>query len=63
MFLEDPDDKSSRFRQPGEHGPKPAEVYGFVGSITTIVATGIPCLWHLKKFAQLRICFSPSNLP
>jgi hypothetical protein len=24
----------------GEHGPKPSEVYGFVGSITTVIATG-----------------------
>ncbi|KAL6180582.1 hypothetical protein ACLB2K_047243 [Fragaria x ananassa] len=31
-----PDTKASGF-----HGPKPAEVYGFVGSITTVVATGI----------------------
>lgn len=23
-----------------EHGPKPSEVYGFVGSITTVIATG-----------------------
>ncbi|KAL2490162.1 Phosphatidylinositol N-acetylglucosaminyltransferase [Abeliophyllum distichum] len=23
----------------GEHGPKPSEVYGFVGSITAVVAT------------------------
>ena len=33
----DPDVKASEF-----HGPKPAEVYGFVGSITTVVATGGP---------------------
>ena len=36
----DPDDKSSGFGVAGEHGPKPAEVYGFVGSISTVVATG-----------------------
>jgi len=26
----------------GDHGPKPSEVYGFLGSIiTTVVATGL----------------------
>ena len=37
----DPDDKTSGFGVVGEHGPKPAEVYGFVGSISTVVATGL----------------------
>lgn len=37
----DVDDKASGFGLSGQHGPKPGEVYGFVGSITTIVATGI----------------------
>ncbi|MBA0796565.1 hypothetical protein Gohar_007328, partial [Gossypium harknessii] len=32
----DPSDKKSNS---GAHGPKPFEVYGFVGSITTVVAT------------------------
>ena len=36
MSFVDPDIKAS-----GLHGPKPAEVYGFVGSITTVVATGL----------------------
>ncbi|XVF31786.1 hypothetical protein REPUB_Repub17cG0022400 [Reevesia pubescens] len=27
------------------HGPKPSEVYGFVGSIATVVATGIFLVW------------------
>ncbi|XP_048447746.1 phosphatidylinositol N-acetylglucosaminyltransferase subunit P isoform X1 [Pyrus x bretschneideri] len=36
----DPDDKASGF-----HGPKPSEVYGFVGSITTVVATVIFLVW------------------
>ncbi|XP_020235558.1 phosphatidylinositol N-acetylglucosaminyltransferase subunit P isoform X2 [Cajanus cajan] len=35
----DPDDKTSGFGLSGDHGPKPSEVYGFVGSITTVVAT------------------------
>ncbi|KAB2017883.1 hypothetical protein ES319_D08G192400v1 [Gossypium barbadense] len=29
----------------GEHDPKPSEVYGFVGSITTVVATTIYLAW------------------
>lgn len=37
----DPDDKTSGFGLSGDHGPKPSEVYGFVGSITTVVATGL----------------------
>lgn len=36
-----PDDKASGFGVSGEHGPKPLEVYGFVGSISTVVATGV----------------------
>ncbi|XP_010933523.1 phosphatidylinositol N-acetylglucosaminyltransferase subunit P isoform X1 [Elaeis guineensis] len=28
-----------------EHGPKPSEVYGFVGSITTVIATVIFLVW------------------
>ncbi|XVF20854.1 hypothetical protein REPUB_Repub12eG0038800 [Reevesia pubescens] len=30
----------SAFGVSGEHGPKPSEVYGFVGSISTVVASG-----------------------
>ncbi|XP_050235555.1 phosphatidylinositol N-acetylglucosaminyltransferase subunit P [Mercurialis annua] len=41
----DPDDKASGFGVSGEHGPKTSEVYGFVGSITTIVATVIFLVW------------------
>ncbi|THF98759.1 hypothetical protein TEA_017831 [Camellia sinensis var. sinensis] len=33
------DDQASGFGVSGEHGPKPSEVYGFVGSISTVVAT------------------------
>ncbi|XP_057807910.1 phosphatidylinositol N-acetylglucosaminyltransferase subunit P [Salvia miltiorrhiza] len=29
----------------GKHGPKPSEVYGFVGSITTVVFTVIFIVW------------------
>ena len=37
----DPDEKAaSGFGVSWEQSPKPSEVYGFVGSITTAVATG-----------------------
>ncbi|KAL2463758.1 Phosphatidylinositol N-acetylglucosaminyltransferase [Forsythia ovata] len=44
----DPDNRassSSGFGVSGEHGPKPSEVYGFVGSITAVVATVIFIIW------------------
>lgn len=41
----DRDDKAPGFGLSGEHGPKPSEVYGFVGSITTVVATGVYLIW------------------
>ncbi|KAI5647570.1 hypothetical protein M9H77_33575 [Catharanthus roseus] len=40
-----PDDKASGFGVSGEHGPKPLEVYGFVGSITTVVAAVMFFIW------------------
>ncbi|KAK6919886.1 PIG-P [Dillenia turbinata] len=43
-FLEQ-DDRASGFGLSGEHGPKPSEVYGFVGSISTVVATVIFFIW------------------
>lgn len=46
VSFSDPDDKASGFGLSGEHGPKPSEVYGFVGSITTIVATGLQIMLH-----------------
>ncbi|KAL3537147.1 hypothetical protein ACH5RR_000513 [Cinchona calisaya] len=40
------DDKwASGFGVSGEHGPKPSEVYGFVGSISTVVAAVIFLVW------------------
>ncbi|EXB70707.1 hypothetical protein L484_023893 [Morus notabilis] len=45
VSFQDPDEKLSGFRLPEEHGPKTSEVYGFVGSITTIVATAIFLIW------------------
>ncbi|KAF8380665.1 hypothetical protein HHK36_028155 [Tetracentron sinense] len=41
----DPDDKVSGFAVSEEHGPKPSEVYGFVGSISTVVTTVIFLVW------------------
>lgn len=50
----DPDEISSGFGLSGDHGPKPSEVYGFVGSITTVVATGLlpsyPALHNFNSF-------------
>lgn len=40
-----PDDKASGFGVSGEHGPKPLEVYGFVGTISTVVSTVIFLVW------------------
>lgn len=50
----DPDDKANSFGIPGEHGPKPSEVYGFVGSISTVVATG-PLHLSLLSFIVIKI--------
>ncbi|KAK7856362.1 phosphatidylinositol N-acetylglucosaminyltransferase subunit P [Quercus suber] len=41
----DADERTSGFGVSGEHGPKPSEVYGFVGSITTVIATVIFLVW------------------
>lgn len=47
----DPDDKAaSGFGVSGDHGTKSSEVYGFVGSITTVVATGV-FNFHLLEFS------------
>ncbi|EPS65066.1 hypothetical protein M569_09715, partial [Genlisea aurea] len=37
--------RKERTSFPGEHGPKPSEVYGFIGSITTVVFTAIFLMW------------------
>lgn len=39
----DPVEKTPGFAD--EHGPKTSEVYGFVGSITTVIATVIFLVW------------------
>ncbi|KAM7471986.1 hypothetical protein LguiA_010169 [Lonicera macranthoides] len=41
----DPDDKVSGIDGSGDHGPKSSEVYGFVGSISTVVATVVFMVW------------------
>lgn len=38
-------DKGLEFGSSGRHGPKPSEVYGFVGAITTVVAMVIFFIW------------------
>lgn len=46
----DPDDKAaSGFGVSGDHGTKSSKVYGFVGSITTVVTTGV-FNFHLLEF-------------
>jgi len=39
-FLDFDDKNNSTSGLSADHGPKPSEVYGFVGSIITVVATG-----------------------
>ncbi|KAK4379528.1 hypothetical protein RND71_001390 [Anisodus tanguticus] len=45
VFFPDSDDKGSGFGVSGDQGPKTSEVYGFVGSITTVVATVLFLVW------------------
>lgn len=40
-FLDSDDKNKPASGLSPDHGPKPSEVYGFVGSITTVVATGL----------------------
>uniref|UniRef100_A0A2P2JJQ8 PIG-P domain-containing protein n=1 Tax=Rhizophora mucronata TaxID=61149 RepID=A0A2P2JJQ8_RHIMU len=49
----DPNDKASGFGISGEHGPKTFEVYGFVGCITTVVATVVFLVWAYVPEAWL----------
>ncbi|XP_062175140.1 phosphatidylinositol N-acetylglucosaminyltransferase subunit P [Alnus glutinosa] len=63
-FSLDADDRASGFGVSGEHGPKPSEVYGFVGSITTVVATVIFLVWAYVPEAWLHyigIFYYPSR--
>ncbi|GAB2210597.1 hypothetical protein Drorol1_Dr00015865 [Drosera rotundifolia] len=54
-FLE-PEDKGSGFGVSGEHGPKPIEVYGFVGSITTVATTVMYFIWAYVPESWLHSC-------
>ncbi|KAK7280618.1 hypothetical protein RJT34_25683 [Clitoria ternatea] len=58
------DDKTSGFGFSGDHGPKPSEVYGFVGSITTVVATVVFLVWAYVPESWLQsvgISYYPSR--
>ncbi|KAK9705900.1 hypothetical protein RND81_07G090900 [Saponaria officinalis] len=58
------DDKASEIGISGQRGPKPAEVYGFVGSITTVVATVIFFIWAYfpeKWLHSVGIFYYPSR--
>ncbi|XP_026406951.1 phosphatidylinositol N-acetylglucosaminyltransferase subunit P-like [Papaver somniferum] len=60
----DPDDKVSGFPVSEEHGTKPSEVYGFVGSISTIMTTVIYFVWAYTPEPWLRsvgITYYPSR--
>ncbi|KAJ6679283.1 hypothetical protein OIU79_019105 [Salix purpurea] len=52
-----PDDKTaSGFAVSGDHGTKSSEVYGFAGSITTVVATAVfnlASMWKLSSVISL----------
>nr|GMD62498.1 phosphatidylinositol N-acetylglucosaminyltransferase subunit P-like [Ipomoea batatas] len=45
VLFPDSNNKVSTFGVPADYGPKPSEVYGFVGSISTVVATVIFLVW------------------
>ncbi|KAJ7951954.1 Phosphatidylinositol N-acetylglucosaminyltransferase subunit P [Quillaja saponaria] len=60
----DIDERSSGFGVSGEHGPKASEVYGFVGSITTVVASVIFFVWaHVPEswLHSIGIFYYPSR--
>lgn len=63
VSISDPDEKSaSGFAR--QHGPKPSEVYGFVGSITTVIATVIYLVWAYTPepwLHSLGITYYPSK--
>ncbi|KAL1191591.1 Phosphatidylinositol N-acetylglucosaminyltransferase subunit P [Cardamine amara subsp. amara] len=56
--------RSSPFRASEVQGPKPSEVYGFVGSISTVVATVIFLIWAYvpdKLLESIGIHYYPSR--
>lgn len=63
--LQDSDStRSSPFRASQVQGPKPSEVYGFVGSISTVVATLIFLIWAYvpdKLLESIGIHYYPSR--
>ncbi|XP_051150975.1 phosphatidylinositol N-acetylglucosaminyltransferase subunit P [Andrographis paniculata] len=55
---------STGFGVSGEHGPKLSEVYGFVGSITTVVSTVVFIMWAYvpdRWLHSVGICYFPSR--
>lgn len=70
-FLDSDDKNNSASGLSADHGPKPSEVYGFVGSITTVVATGFVsypqsyhlfCLIESKNYNYKNFTFFSLNL-
>lgn len=62
VSISDPGEGGNTFSQ--QHGPKPAEVYGFVGSITTVIATVIYLAWAYTPepwLHSLGITYYPSK--
>ncbi|CAH2047879.1 unnamed protein product [Thlaspi arvense] len=60
-FQDSDSSKSSPFKV---HGPKPSEVYGFVGSISTVVATVMFLIWAYvpdKFLESIGISYYPSK--
>ncbi|CAI9108959.1 OLC1v1008679C1 [Oldenlandia corymbosa var. corymbosa] len=58
------DKSTSGFGISGEHGPKSSEVYGFVGSISTVVATVVFLVWAFAPDSWLHsvgISYYPSR--
>ncbi|KAF5942370.1 hypothetical protein HYC85_020012 [Camellia sinensis] len=65
-FPEPDDNKASGFGVSGDHGPNPSEVYGFVGAISTVVATVIFLIWAYLPEPWLHfigIYYYPSSSP
>ncbi|KAK3143352.1 hypothetical protein QOZ80_4AG0299300 [Eleusine coracana subsp. coracana] len=59
----DPFPRSPSFAA-GDHGPKPSEVYGFVGSITTVIAIAVYLAWAYTPepwLHSLGITYYPSK--
>ncbi|XP_062186110.1 phosphatidylinositol N-acetylglucosaminyltransferase subunit P-like [Phragmites australis] len=60
----EPSFSSSPYFAARDHGPKPSEVYGFVGSITTVIATAVYLGWAYTPehfLHSLGITYYPSK--